>query len=121
MEFDEFIRSEWRSVWDEEFWGIDNWVDVASRATGHALVSHFELVTRREELIARLAAATNLEKRRKFVPVTTYKGQDSKYFVPTEYPPIQTADAAFIRFYLDQAVESQFALSLLISETAAFG
>lgn len=23
MDFGEFIRAEWRSVWDEEFWGID--------------------------------------------------------------------------------------------------
>ena len=155
MEFGEFIRAEWRSVWDEDFWGMDrgdpkfgrpieeelcpqtgspfpnaiamrtaklrNWIDVASRAMGHALVSHSELVTRPERLIERLAAATMLEKRKKFVPVTTYKGQGSRHFIVTQYPPLQTAEAAFIRRYLDQAVESQFALSPLTSATAAFG
>lgn len=155
MDFGEFIRAEWRSVWDEEFWGIDrahpkfgqpiegelcpqtgspfpnaiamrtaklrNWSDVASRATGYALVSHSERVTRPERLIERLAAATKLEKRKEFVPVTTYKGQNSKIFVPTEYSPVQPADAAFIRRYLDQAVEGHFALSPLTSATAACG
>lgn len=155
MDFGEFIRAEWRSVWDEDFWGIDkqhpkfgqpieeelcpqtgspfpnaiamrtaklrNWSDVASRATGHALVSHSELVTRPERLIERLAAAARLERRREFVPVTTYKGQDSKCFVPKRYSPVRPADAAFIRRYLDQAVESHFALSPLTSATAAFG
>lgn len=155
MDFGEFIRAEWRSVWDEDFWGIDkqhpkfgqpieeelcpqtgspfpnaiamrtaklrNWVDVASRANGHALVSHFELVTRPEELIERLAEATKLEMRKKFAPVTTYKGQESEYFVLTEYPSVQNADAAFIRRYVDQTVESQFALSPLKGATAAFG
>ena len=23
MDFGEFIRAEWRSVWDEDFWGVD--------------------------------------------------------------------------------------------------
>ena len=155
MDFGEFIRAEWRSVWDEDFWGIDraepkfgqpieeelcpqtgspfpnaiamrtaklrNWVDVASRATGHALVPHSELVTRPERLVERLAAATRLEKRKTFVPVTTYKGQDSEHFVPTRYPSVQPADAAFIESYLDQAVECHFALSPLTSATAAYG
>ncbi|WP_435199110.1 hypothetical protein [Qipengyuania sp. 902] len=147
MDFGEFIRAKWRSVWDEDFWGIDkqhpkfgqpieeelcpqtgspfpnaiamrtaklrHWSDVASRATGHALVSHSELVIRPERLIERLAAAARLEKRREFVPVTTYKGQNSSSFVPTEYPPVHAADAAFIARYLDQSVESQFALGPL--------
>lgn len=147
MDFGEFIRAEWRSVWDKDFWDIDkrhpkfgqpieeelcpqtgsplpnaiamrtaklrNWVEVESRATGHALVSHSELVTRPERLIERLAAAAELEERREFVPVTTYKGQNSSSFVPTEYPSVHAADAAFIARYLDQAIERQFALGPL--------
>ena len=152
LEFGDFIRAEWRSVWDEDFWGIDrdhpkflqpieeefcpqtglpfpnviamrtaklrNWLDVALQAQGHALVSHRELVSRPEEVISRLASASESKKRTEFVPVDTYKGQDSRQFVPTEYPPLRSEDAAFIRRYLNGAIESRFTSNPLASATA---
>lgn len=155
LEFGEFIRAEWRSVWDDDFWGIDkehpkfgqpieeelcprtglpfpnaiamrtaklrNWIEVATRAAGHALVSHSEVVSRPEELMARLARASGSKTREEFMPVTTYKGGETRRFVPKDYPPLQTTDAAFVRRYLDNAVERQFALDLLVSATAASG
>ena len=154
-DFGEFIQAEWRSAWDEDFWGIDkanpkfgqpieeelcpltgspfpnaiamrtaklrNWIGVASRAPGHALVSHFELISRPEELVGRLAKASRSKNREAFIPVTTYKGQDSRHFVPTEYPSLQSSDVAFIGRYLEKAVEDQFALDLRTQPTAAFG
>lgn len=150
LEFGEFIRAEWRSVWDEDFWGIDkehpkfgqpieeelcpqtglpfpnaiamrtakmrNWINVALRARGHALVSHFELVSRPAELLGRLAKASGAKTRGEFIPVTTYKGENARYFVPKEYPPLQPADAAFVGRYLEETRESQFGLNPLASE-----
>ena len=154
LEFGNFIRAEWRSVWDEEFWGIDenhpkfgqpieeelcpqtglpfanaiamrtaklrNWTDVASRAAGHVLVSHAELVFRPERVIERVVSASQSKRLRKFVPVTTYKGQNSEQFVASEYPPLAAIDSAFIGRYLDIAIEKQFGLNLPTVATAAF-
>ena len=95
LAFGEFIRAEWRTVWDEDFWGVDrddpmfgqpiaeelcprtnapfpnpvamrtaklrNWIDVASRSAGHALVSHAELVSRPNALVGQIAASTRTE------------------------------------------------------------
>ncbi|WJY17807.1 hypothetical protein QQS45_09165 [Alteriqipengyuania flavescens] len=154
LEFGEFIRAEWRSVWDEDFWGVDadhprfgqpieeelcpqtglpfanaiamrtaklrNWIDVASRAAGHVLVSHAELVFRPERVIERLVSASQSRKSKKFIPVTTYKGQNSELFVASEYPPLAATDSAFIGRYLDRAIEKQFGLNLPTGAAAAF-
>ncbi len=155
MEFGEFIRAEWRSVWDEDFWGIDeehpkfgqpieeevcsqtglpfpnaiamrtaklrNWTDVAFRAAGHALLTHSDLVFRPEQVVERVASASRARKSREFVPVSTYKGQDARQFVASEYPPLQAIESAFIGRYFDSEIERQFGLNLPTGATAAFG
>lgn len=142
MEFGEFIRAEWRSVWDGDFWGIHkkdpkfgqpieeelcpqtgmpfanaiamrtaklgNWIDVASRATGHLLVSHDELISRPKTLVDRIATASRARAKKRFVPVTSYKGENGQSFVPSEYPAVEGADAIHVEQFLDREIEAQF-------------
>lgn len=142
LAFGAFIRAEWRTVWDEDFWGIDrndpkfgqpiaeelcpvtkapfpnpvamrtaklrNWIDTAARSAGHAFVSHAELVSRPGALVDRIAAATRTKAKARFVPVTTYKGQNGQPFAPSSYPPLHKADSAFVERHLDHAIERRF-------------
>ncbi|GMN13907.1 hypothetical protein [Altererythrobacter sp. MTPC7] len=142
LDFAEFIRAEWRSVWDDDFWGVEeghpdfgkpiaeemcpdtgnpfanaiamrtaklgNWLDVAARARGHALLSHAQLVAEPQQVVRRIAGASGTPMRGDFVPVTSYKGQDNRPFEPVRHEKLGPEDAAHVSRYLDPGIERQF-------------
>ena len=142
MDFSEFIRSEWRTVWDEDFWGMDsqhpnfgrpitqemcpearapfcnpiamrtaklqNWVSTASRARGHLLINHAELVADPRGVLLRIACASQTRTRDAMKPVSSYKGHGKKPFRISTYQELSEEDLLHVSRHISPEIEEKF-------------
>lgn len=87
---------------------LRNYLSLGQRVKNFCVVRYEEVLKDPKGLIQRLADIYYLTPLQEFIPITSYKGESEKAFIPKRYSSIKRDSLAFINHHLDWELENQF-------------